>query len=82
MERDPLDYFARWIKSIAQFCTLLGKVVDDHGNKEEETLHKQCDIEDEVLEYYETLYKHRDVEHTENEISDCIGKNIKKISEN
>ena len=74
-------YMKKKHKKIAKFYNLIHTVVDEHGNEEEETLHKQCDIEEEVLKYYETLYKQLDFKHTQNEISDRIGNDIKKISE-
>ena len=66
-------------RKTAQFCTLIWKVVNELGNEVEETLHKQGEIKEEVHNYYEKLYKHREVEHTQNKILKQIGNDIKNI---
>ena len=53
--------------------------MDDQGNEVEETLHKQGEIEEEVHNYYEKLYKHCEVEHTQDKILERIGNGIQKI---
>ena len=60
-------------RKTAQFTTLDRKVVDEQGNKVEETLTEQSRIEEEVHNYYKDLYKHREVEHTYDEILMQIG---------
>ena len=65
-------------RKTAHFCTLVQTVGDKHGIETEEVLDKQADIEDEVHNYYEMLYKLRDIEHTEEEKSERIGQEIKK----
>ena len=64
---------------MAQFCTLVWTVIDENGTETEEVLDKQVDIVEEV--YFKMLYKHWDFGHTEEEISERIGQEIKKISE-
>ena len=64
-----------------KFTTLVCKVVDEPGKKVEETLTEQSRIEEEVHNYYKDLYKHREVEHTYDEILMQIGWDVKKVSE-
>ena len=67
------------LRKTAPFFTLIWKVLDEQGNEVEETLHKQGDIEEEVHNYYEKLYKHSEVKHMQDEILEQIGNDIKKI---
>ena len=55
-------------RKTAQFSSLIRTIINENGEEAEEVLDKQADIEDEVHKYYETLYKYREVEHTEEEL--------------
>ena len=80
----PTKFFSAILKKIndtAQFDTLLKINEDGNGNKIERTLEKKDKIEEEVCLFYENLQAQKSVEHSKEEVKNCIGEDLKVITD-